>query len=62
MTPKLLGAAFDMDGLMFETESVYHKDAEILLGRRGFPYTDELCLDVMGRPPQYCFEKFNRNL
>ncbi|MGI5832525.1 MAG: HAD family hydrolase [Thermoguttaceae bacterium] len=58
MTPKLLGAAFDMDGLMFETESVYHKDAEILLGRRGFPYTDELCLDVMGRPPQYCFEKF----
>ena len=52
------GAAFDMDGLMFETESVYYEAAEILLGRRGYPYTDELCRDVMGRPPQYCFEKF----
>ena len=58
MTAKLLGAAFDMDGLIFETESVYYKAAEILLGRRGFPYTDELCRDVMGRPPRYCFEKF----
>ena len=55
---KLLGAAFDMDGLMFETESVYYKAAEVLLGRRGYPYTDELCRDVMGRPPRYCFEKF----
>ena len=58
MTAKLLGVAFDMDGLMFETESVYYKAAEVLLGRRGYPYTDELCRDVMGRPPQYCFEKF----
>ena len=58
MTTKILGAAFDMDGLMFETESVYYKAAEVLLGRRGYPYTDELCRDVMGRPPRYCFEKF----
>ncbi len=58
MTIRLLGAAFDMDGLMFETESVYYKAAEVLLGRRGYPYTDELCRDVMGRPPRYCFEKF----
>lgn len=55
---KLLGAAFDMDGLMFETEGVYYKAAEVLLGRRGYSYTDELCRDVMGRPPRYCFEKF----
>ncbi len=58
MKTKLLGAAFDMDGLMFETESVYYKAAEVLLGRRGYAYTDELCREVMGRPPRYCFEKF----
>ena len=52
------GAAFDMDGLMFETESVYRKAAEELLGRRGYPYTEELYQDVMGRPPRYCFERF----
>lgn len=57
-TATIKGAAFDMDGLMFETESVYYKAAEVLLGRRGYPYTDELCRDVMGRPPRYCFEKF----
>ena len=49
--------AFDMDGLMFDTEDVYWKAADILLKRRGFPYTDELCNDIMGRPPEYCFKK-----
>lgn len=52
------GAAFDMDGLMFETESVYCKAADELLGRRGYPYTEALYQDVMGRPPRYCFEQF----
>jgi beta-phosphoglucomutase-like phosphatase (HAD superfamily) len=28
--------AFDMDGLMFDTEAVYWKAAAALLGRRGF--------------------------
>ncbi|MDR2761308.1 MAG: HAD family phosphatase [Planctomycetaceae bacterium] len=50
--------AFDMDGLMFDTESVYWKSAAALLGRRGFEYTEELCNAVMGRPPQFCFEFF----
>lgn len=58
MTPKIKAVAFDMDGLMFDTEDVYWKAADRLLGRRGFPYTDELCADIMGRPPRYCFEKF----
>lgn len=50
--------AFDMDGLMFDTESVYWKSAAALLGRRGYEYTEELCAAVMGRPPQFCFEFF----
>ncbi|MCL2744888.1 MAG: HAD-IA family hydrolase [Planctomycetaceae bacterium] len=55
-----LAVAFDMDGLMFDTEDVYWKAASALLGKRGFIYTDELCADIMGRPPQYCFETFKK--
>ena len=51
-------AAFDMDGLMFDTEDTYWKAASALLARRGKVYTDELCNAVMGRPPRYCFELF----
>ncbi|MDO5553186.1 MAG: HAD family phosphatase [Planctomycetia bacterium] len=48
--------AFDMDGLMFDTEAIYWEAATRLLGRRGFPYTDELNRRIMGRPPQFCFQ------
>ncbi len=50
--------AFDMDGLMFDTEAVYWRSADRQLRRRGFRYTEELCNEIMGRPPQFCFEKF----
>ncbi len=50
--------AFDMDGLMFDTEDVYWKAASKLLGRRGYVYTEEMSAAIMGRTPQYCFEKF----
>ncbi|MDO5565521.1 MAG: HAD family phosphatase, partial [Planctomycetia bacterium] len=49
--------AFDMDGLMYDTEKVYWKAAEVLLGRRNCPYTEELCDDIMGRPAEYCFRR-----
>ena len=58
MGQKIKAVAFDMDGLMFNTEDVYWKAANRLLGRRGYPYTPELCAEIMGRPPQYCFERF----
>lgn len=50
--------AFDMDGLMFDTEDVYWKAADALLKRRGHAYTQELCNEIMGRPPEYCFKRF----
>ena len=50
--------AFDMDGLMFDTEAVYWRSAEALLRKRGHEYTQELCDAIMGRPPQFCFELF----
>lgn len=52
--------AFDMDGLMFDTEDVYWKAASAQLGRRGHEYTPELCNAIMGRPPKYCFELFKK--
>ncbi|MDR2441134.1 MAG: HAD family phosphatase [Planctomycetaceae bacterium] len=52
--------AFDMDGLMFDTEDVYWKSASALLARRGEIYTPEMCAAIMGRPPQYCFELFKK--
>ena len=55
---KAQAVAFDMDGLMFETESVYYRAAETLLSRRGYHYTQSLCDEVMGRPPEYCFRRF----
>lgn len=49
--------AFDMDGLMFNTEDVYWKAASVLLERRGKPYTDELADMIMGRQAEFCFNK-----
>ncbi|MDO5308387.1 MAG: HAD-IA family hydrolase [Planctomycetia bacterium] len=57
-TEMIEAVAFDMDGLMFETESIYWQSADELLKRRGFQYTDELAEQVMGRPPEYCFKLF----
>lgn len=47
-----------MDGLMFDTEDVYWKAADALLSRRGQRYTVELCNEIMGRTPEYCFKRF----
>lgn len=55
---KIKAVAFDMDGLMFDTEDTYWKAASTLLNRRGETYTHKLCQAVMGRPPRYCFELF----
>ena len=53
-----VAVAFDMDGLIFETESVYWKSAVVLLGRRGCEYTQELCDATMGRTPEFTFKLF----
>jgi len=59
---KLKAVAFDMDGLMFDTEDVYWKSASALLARRGKVYTDEMNDFVMGRPPKVCFEFLKETL
>ena len=47
---------FDMDGLMFNTEDVYHEVGTESMRRRGREYTRELCDAIMGRPPRDCFQ------
>jgi HAD superfamily hydrolase (TIGR01509 family) len=48
--------AFDLDGLMFNTEDVYWQVGSELMRRRGCQFTPELNDAVMGRPPKACFE------
>ena len=57
---KIKAVAFDMDGLMFNTEDVYTKAATALLARRGKVYTEELFYAVMGRTPKFSFELFKK--
>lgn len=57
MQHRFSAVAFDMDGLMFNTEDLYWKSGVLTMQRRGREYTLEIFNDVMGRPPKYCFEK-----
>ena len=53
--PRILAVAFDMDGLMFDTEALYNEVGRELMRRRGCDYPDELCHAVMGTPPEASF-------
>lgn len=54
--PAIRAVAFDMDGLMFNTEDLYDQVGEILLQRRGQSFTRELKLAIMGLPGPTAFE------
>jgi len=48
--PRLCAVAFDLDGLMFNTEDLYHQVGQELLARRGKQFTPELLNAMMGLP------------
>ena len=48
--------AFDMDGLMFNTEDVYSETGTIVLERRGHKFTKQLKDAMMGLTPKASFE------
>ena len=52
---KIRAVAFDMDGLMFDTEEVYNRVGCELMRRRGCDYSEELCHALMGTPPEVSF-------
>ncbi len=53
---KIKAVAFDMDGLMFNTEDLYDEVGMILLDRRGQKFSRELKLAMMGLPGNKAFE------
>lgn len=50
MTRKIKALAFDLDGLMVNTEDIYDLVCDELLGKRGHQFSRELKLKMMGRP------------
>ncbi len=48
--------AFDMDGLMVNTEELYYEVGQTLLSRRGREFTDSLRRGMMGLPGPKAFE------
>ena len=55
MEPPISAVAFDMDGLMFNTENVYFQAGCRLMERRGHVFTKELSDAVTGAAPQRSF-------
>jgi len=47
--PEIQAVAFDMDGLMFNTEELYNQVGKIALERRGKVFSNDLKLKMMGR-------------
>ena len=55
--PHILKAvAFDMDGLMVNTEELYYEVGQTILQRRGREFTDSLRRGMMGLPGPKAFE------
>lgn len=44
-----LAVVFDLDGLMFDTEALFHRVAGVVLGRRGKLFTHEMMQAMIGR-------------
>lgn len=49
-TPALHAVVFDLDGILANTEDLYEKACETVLGRRGKTYDPSLREQMMGRP------------
>lgn len=47
---RVRAVVFDLDGLIANTEDLYEKAGELVLGRRGKTYDEELREQIMGRP------------
>ena len=52
---KIQAVVFDLDGLMFNTENLFHLAGNELLQRRGHAMTPELLSRMMGRRPNEAF-------
>lgn len=55
-TASIQAVAFDLDGLMFNTEHVFSKAGDALLKRRGHSLTKECMHGMLGRRPHEAFQ------
>lgn len=55
--PRIEAVCFDLDGLMFNTEEVFHRTGTELLRRRGKPAPIEVFHAMMGRRAHEAFQK-----
>ncbi len=58
---RILAVAFDMDGLLINSEELYFEVFDELLERRGKRYTHELRRSMMGLPSPQAFEALIRD-
>ena len=56
MSRSIRAVAFDLDGLMFNTEELYEKVGGIMLERRGKQICRELLNEMMGRPARVALQ------
>lgn len=61
-TPRIQAVAFDLDGLMFNTEHVFFLSGDALLQRRGKSMTEEILRGMMGRRALEGFEHLSSHL
>lgn len=54
-TAAIQAVAFDMDGLLLNTEDLYGEAGEILMARRGKTYRDEVRRKMIGHPAPQAF-------
>ena len=55
LSTKIRGVAFDMDGLLLNTEDLYGIAGEVLMSRRGKSYRDEVRRKMIGHPAPKAF-------
>jgi HAD superfamily hydrolase (TIGR01509 family) len=57
MAGEIRAVAFDLDGLMFNTEELYEQVGATLVERRGKRISHELLDEMMGRPPRVALQR-----
>jgi len=55
LSTKIDAVAFDMDGLLLNTEDLYNEVGELLMQRRGKPYRDSVRKRMIGLPAPQAF-------
>ena len=58
--PMIQAVAFDLDGLMFDTEALFFKVASEMLSKRGKVFTHEMMSAMIGRRAVLAYPAFKR--